>query len=139
MFLSLASIKLIKFVEISEEEIASNDDWPSAHDYYAMRTFDHFCYKLNRQPEEKDMSALLDMYNKLSNQVDMVDETLVKTKLSELIVCARSPEVCAPVMGGIISHEAVKLITGQFIPINNALFYDGRNKSLSSHLLTKRS
>lgn len=37
----------------------------------------------------------------------------------------------ASVLGGMASQEAVKLITNQFVPINNTLIYDGLKSEAS--------
>ena len=115
------------------------------HYYLALRAYDKFVEKYNRQPGSTDND------NDLSNMTCLVNETLGDTPAYAEIVshaCAemypRSKSVrsncsiragggelhnIASLVGGLVAQEAIKLITKQYIPSNNTCIFDGITSS----------
>uniref|UniRef100_A0A914YHK8 NEDD8-activating enzyme E1 regulatory subunit n=1 Tax=Panagrolaimus superbus TaxID=310955 RepID=A0A914YHK8_9BILA len=42
---------------------------------------------------------------------------------------AAEPHVIASIIGGIVSQEAIKLVTHQYVPVNNTFIYDGHTQA----------
>lgn len=42
---------------------------------------------------------------------------------------ASEPHVIASILGGIVSQEAIKLATHQYVPVDNTFIYDGHKQS----------
>jgi amyloid beta precursor protein binding protein 1 len=81
---------------------------------------------------ERDVAQLKDCILEIVNQYglqEVVKETLVKNVLDYAQELTRygNAEIhtIASVIGGVASQEAVKVITGQYVPINNTYVYNG--------------
>eukprot|EP00980_Cylindrotheca_fusiformis_P000374 scaffold91_cov127-Cylindrotheca_fusiformis.AAC.34 len=103
--------------------------------YLAIRACQVFFSKNHRYPGmkndwESDVSLLQDSYGKVALHYQLQDEQLVKN--SSLPVCQEMTRYAnaevhttASVVGGVASQEAVKIITGQYTPLNNTYVFNG--------------
>jgi NEDD8-activating enzyme E1 regulatory subunit len=41
----------------------------------------------------------------------------------------------ASLMGGLVAQEVIKIITRQYIPVNNTCIYDGMNATTATYIL----
>ena len=41
---------------------------------------------------------------------------------------ASEPHVVSAIIGGVVSQEAIKLATHQYVPVNNTFIYDGHTQ-----------
>lgn len=42
---------------------------------------------------------------------------------------AAEPHVVTAIIGGVVAQEAIKLVTHQYLPLDNALIYDGHSQN----------
>mmetsp|Transcript_30748 Transcript_30748/g.46620 ORF Transcript_30748/g.46620 Transcript_30748/m.46620 type:complete len:525 (-) Transcript_30748:57-1631(-) len=109
--------------------------------YCGLRACHNFYQQYGRYPGtcvdkdwQKDVSLLQACISKIVNdlqlgQSDLLQQTILSSdnKFAEELTRYANAEIhtIASIIGGVASQEAVKLITGQYIPINNTYIFNG--------------
>lgn len=107
--------------------------------YMAVRACHLFYDKHGRYPGtiekyQEDVVPLQDCIVQIAKDMKLHDNELVQQALmgankkyaQEMVRCANAELHCvASVLGGVASQEAVKIITGQYVPLNNTYIYNG--------------
>lgn len=96
--------------------------------YLALISTEEFFFKFHRLPTMQDRSklrtitiSLLCRYNSVKDFPDGLDKVL-----DELCRCSGAQiHNISALIGGIASQEAIKVITGQYVTLDNCLSYDG--------------
>ncbi|CAD8178954.1 unnamed protein product [Paramecium octaurelia] len=133
---NLQDLKSITFRTIQQELQQPNEVEDQDNDcyiwYILLRSVNEFYATNNRWPnqEKADTQQLQQIVEKQCRlvNVDSIPETHV------IEICryeGAKLHMIASVLGGMASQEAVKLITNQFVPINNTLIYDGLKSEAS--------
>ncbi|ORX93799.1 NEDD8-activating enzyme E1 regulatory subunit [Basidiobolus meristosporus CBS 931.73] len=110
--------------------------------YVIVRAVDRFYEAYKRYPGQEDESVKEDIKLLKEATVNLLNEWgLSKESISEdhiHEVCrtglAELPSIAA-LLGGIVSQEVIKLVTKQYIPLNNTLVYNGINATTSTYEL----
>jgi amyloid beta precursor protein binding protein 1 len=107
--------------------------------YIALKAANVFCDKYNRYPGTietylQDVEPLQECIVKVVADMkleksELVKETLLGAEGKYAMEMAREANAevhnIASVLGGVASQEAVKIITGQYVPLNNTYIYNG--------------
>jgi amyloid beta precursor protein binding protein 1 len=107
--------------------------------YIAMRACHVFYDTYGRhpgtmEPYREDVTPLQDCISEVVKNMKLDGNELVQQTLlardqkyaQEMVRCANAELHCvASVLGGVASQEAVKIITGQYVPFNNTYVYNG--------------
>ncbi|KAI8901918.1 hypothetical protein BC833DRAFT_575555 [Globomyces pollinis-pini] len=99
--------------------------------YFLLRAVDRFYQLHGRYPgsdvetQSKDMLAFETLFDTFLKELS-IDGTGFENHLKEILRAGgcEMPNMAA-VMGGIASQEIIKLITHQYVPLDNAIIYDG--------------
>ncbi|KAI8092661.1 ThiF family protein [Halteromyces radiatus] len=138
-------VKLIQFRSINEEiqqpratkieNLLSTDD--NMTYYIIFQAADHFFTQHQRYPgemmetnDEQEVKLLKEQVIKTLQTMGINDCGLVDTILTKPMtnyIRFRNQETAnmAALMGGLVAQEAIKLITRQYIPINNTCLFNG--------------
>eukprot|EP00850_Spirogloea_muscicola_P023917 SM000406S15600 [mRNA] locus=s406:33423:37590:- [translate_table: standard] len=138
-----SNIKVLRWKTLAEEynnrngqelqRLLAVEDSNNAALYVLLRAAEQFAATYNRYPgvfdgidEEEDVSRLKAVAMGLLTELGASSSTLPEDLISEICRFGASELHCpAAVIGGIASQEAIKLITGQFVPILGTLIYNG--------------
>eukprot|EP00850_Spirogloea_muscicola_P000461 SM000002S05541 [mRNA] locus=s2:604120:607000:- [translate_table: standard] len=138
-----SNIKVLRWKTLAEEynnrngqelqRLLAVEDSNNAALYVLLRAAEQFAATYNRYPgvfdgidEEEDVSRLKAVAMGLLTELGASSSTLPEDLISEICRFGASELHCsAAVVGGIASQEAIKLITGQFVPILGTLIYNG--------------
>ncbi|KAJ6220449.1 hypothetical protein RDWZM_006261 [Blomia tropicalis] len=109
--------------------------------YLLMRIADRFYSKQNRLPGqhddeiENDVSEMKREFRELCT--DLGFNIFIKDELVHEICRYGGCELhsISAFIGGCAAHEAIKLITGQYVPINNTFVYNGLNCTTMTYKL----
>jgi amyloid beta precursor protein binding protein 1 len=107
--------------------------------YIALKAANDFYTKYNRYPGTienylEDVDPLQECVVKVVKEMkleenELVQQTLLSLEKKYAIEMAREENAevhnIASVLGGVASQEAVKIITGQYVPLNNTYIYNG--------------
>ena len=107
--------------------------------YIALKAANVFCDKYNRYPGTiekylQDVEPLQECIVKVVKDMkleenELVQQTLLGAEKKYATEMAREANAevhnIASVLGGVASQEAVKIITGQYVPLNNTYIYNG--------------
>ncbi|CCI49847.1 unnamed protein product [Albugo candida] len=106
--------------------------------YFCFRAVLLFLSQLQRPPgaTTEDQEWLLNHAHQLAIKSDMKTHLPNSDHIREISRFASSePHNIAALIGGIASQEAIKLITGQFMPINHTYLYNGINGTAATYKL----
>ncbi|KAJ3007038.1 UNVERIFIED_CONTAM: NEDD8-activating enzyme E1 regulatory subunit, partial [Siphonaria sp. JEL0065] len=115
-------------------EIARNaEDLESPiHLYLALRAVDAFYAEHMRYPGyhaeevETDIGLLKKTATNLLTRIGLPSSTISDDLVHEMVRAGASElHTMASFMGGVCAQEAIKLITGQYVPLNNTFVYNG--------------
>lgn len=98
--------------------------------YYALfRAVDDFYREHCRLPDtEADTAVMRQLLNKVKEELGGVPAGLWSDETDEVVRCGGAEmHNVAALIGGIASQEAVKVITSQFVPLNNTLVFNCSN------------
>ena len=122
--------------QINAEDL-SCDIQSSLNLYLMFRSLDRFKTRFNRNPGsssdniDEDVIKLKTCFKELLSEEFQINNVSMGTReeLLQQIVSFGGSEVHAvsSIVGAIAAHEAVKLITHQFVPIDSTLIFDGIN------------
>lgn len=96
--------------------------------YLIVRIILRFASEMKRYPgqagDSSDLEKLKDIAEKLSKECGL-EETVSPSLLEEILRC-KSQEMhsVASVMGGIAAQEIIKIMTRQFVPVDNTFLYN---------------
>ncbi|VIO90515.1 ThiF family protein [Brugia malayi] len=120
---------------------------PPAVWYILLRAIDRFHSEKSRFPGTNGVPCTIDAYDLKARVVDLVMETELEDK-SEMIerippiaideMCrygASELHVIASLVGGITAQEVIKLITHQYIPLDNTFIFDGHTQRAQTYRL----
>jgi amyloid beta precursor protein binding protein 1 len=106
--------------------------------YIAFRACQLFYQKNGRYPGvtdayEQDVAPVQECIVELVNAMELQENSLVQdtllagTKFAQELTRYGQAEIhpVASLIGGVASQEAVKIITGQYVPLNNTYVYNG--------------
>jgi len=104
--------------------------------YLALRAAEKFHQQHKRYPGEKtetpheDYTSLREVANVLLKSFDLTPDDLPKQYLQELCRYGNSQiHNIAAIMGGVAAQETIKLLTHQWVPLNNTFVFNGVNAS----------
>ncbi|PWW78616.1 hypothetical protein C7212DRAFT_350713 [Tuber magnatum] len=114
-------------------------DWDAEgsliHDYIALRAYQEFYTSHGRAPGDTGHESCEDEYREIRRIICQYLKDVGYTegvperceKVAKEIVRAGGGElhVTASIAGGIVAQEMIKIITRQYVPINNTVIFDG--------------
>nr|CCA20691.1 SUMOactivating enzyme (SAE) putative [Albugo laibachii Nc14] len=106
--------------------------------YFCIRAVLSFKSEFHRFPEDnlEDQNWLLNQTNRLSSISDMKTHFASSDHIREISRFASSePHYIAALIGGLASQEAIKVITGQFMPIDHTYLFNGINGTAATYKL----
>ncbi|KAI1283817.1 Nedd8-activating enzyme E1 regulatory subunit [Halotydeus destructor] len=125
---------------IASQELAGDSDSLIVF-YLLIRATEKFYSKYNRQPGEtsdeidSDIVMLKACFKEVLNEVGIVASS--KDDYIQEMVRFGGSELhsVAAFVGANAAHEAIKLVTGQYVPFNNLLIYDAMNSATATYQL----
>ncbi|MFH4977271.1 hypothetical protein AB6A40_003980 [Gnathostoma spinigerum] len=115
--------------------------------YILIRAVDRFYAEKLRFPGTNGVPCTIDSHDLRARVIGLLDDCNVVdvVGLLEMIpdgaideMCrygASEPHVIASLIGGITAQEAIKLVTQQYIPIDNTFIYDGHSQNAMTYRL----
>lgn len=110
--------------------------------YILLRAVEIFQTENNRYPGnnqeilDSDVALLKRVLNKLLNEHRVNNMSIKEEFIHEICRYGNSElHSISGFLGGCAAHEAIKLLTNQFIPINNTLIYNGIKQTTSVYEL----
>ena len=133
-----SDIAIDKVKDILESELFDDPVQTPILWYLTLRAVDRFYSKHNRWPGDNDITLESDQnqiyseLNSISKEYDIIDlvsgdSTLLSTSHAVEITRYGGSELhnISALIGGIAAQEAVKLITKQYVPLNNTYLFNG--------------
>ncbi|VDK46465.1 unnamed protein product [Anisakis simplex] len=137
----------IRNADLTPNPITGVPQIPPAIWYILLRAVDRFHSEKGRYPGTNGVPCTIDSHDLKSRVVGLitdcqvVDVNEVLEKIRENVIdemcrygCAEL-HVIASLIGGIASQEAIKLITHQYIPVNNTLIFDAHTQNSNTYQL----
>lgn len=130
--LTPATAQVSRLAALMEE----GGDAPAVGFYMLLRAADAFFARYNRWPGtmddnvESDVSLLKQCVAQLLGEYRQTGTTLAVRDDLVFEMCrygAAELHPVASIIGGVASQEVIKLVTGQFVPLNNTYIYNGLN------------
>ncbi|EFO21305.1 hypothetical protein LOAG_07183 [Loa loa] len=113
--------------------------------YILLRAIDRFHSEKSRFPGTNGVPCTIDAYDLKARVVDLITEVEDRSKILEKIPQIAIDEMCrygaselhviASLIGGITAQEVIKLITHQYIPLNNTFVFDGHTQRAETYRL----
>ncbi|VDN08068.1 unnamed protein product [Thelazia callipaeda] len=113
--------------------------------FVLLRAIDRFyCEKL-RYPGSSGVPCVIDSFDLKARVVDLIEEAGIEDKeemlkkipliaINEMCRYSASElHVIASLIGGIAAQEVIKLITGQYIPLDNIFIFDGHTQNSQTY------
>lgn len=105
--------------------------------YLVYRATERFCSEKGRYPgtngipvelDDKDLRNRVRVLGKEMRMEGLVEKAVTDDMVTEMCrYGAAELHPMASLLGGIAAHEVVKVITGQYVPLNNTFVFDGNS------------
>ncbi|CUS09150.1 unnamed protein product [Tuber aestivum] len=145
-------LRRLKYCSIADEFSNSNDEHKKAvlaalggwdaegsliHDYIALRAYQEFYTSHGRAPgdttsgqggyedEYRGIKRIISQYLQDVGYTKSVPERCEKVAKEIIRAGGGELHVTASIAGGIVAQEVIKIITQQYVPINNTVIFDG--------------
>ncbi|KAI8922701.1 hypothetical protein BC831DRAFT_474771 [Entophlyctis helioformis] len=141
-----SALQVLRYRSIAQEHASSlaasvYDENGNLAYYWLFRAADRFWSEHGRLPGTRSNSTNLDedaaalelIWKQLAKENSVAESSVSGDQIAE-VVRAGGVELhnIASIMGGIVSQEIIKLLTSQYIPLNNTVVFNGINSTTTS-------
>eukprot|EP01120_Amphizonella_sp_Union-15-10_P009763 TRINITY_DN3775_c0_g1_i4.p1 TRINITY_DN3775_c0_g1~~TRINITY_DN3775_c0_g1_i4.p1 ORF type:complete len:526 (-),score=96.19 TRINITY_DN3775_c0_g1_i4:32-1609(-) len=115
-------------MEALEMDSNGNGPW-----YVGIRAGHKFRLKYNKYPEPGDSNNFKPIVDELVKHLGFPEDYVTEDHIAEILrVENANLHTVAAILGGIASQEVLKVITHQWIPLDNTFFFNGLSSSSST-------
>uniref|UniRef100_A0A1I8EW61 NEDD8-activating enzyme E1 regulatory subunit n=1 Tax=Wuchereria bancrofti TaxID=6293 RepID=A0A1I8EW61_WUCBA len=137
----------IRNADFAPSPITGVPQIPPAVWYVLLRAIDRFHSEKSRFPGTNGVPCTIDAYDLKARVIDLIMETELedKSEMLERIPQIAIDEMCrygaselhviASLVGGITAQEVIKLITHQYVPLDNTFVFDGHTQRAQTYRL----